>query len=312
MDGSSAFPAETVELSRSSIRGSRRASNRSVPFIRTQSSGSTEESHTEVPVPLAKMQDAQGIRVLHVDDDPQIGELLQTFLERINDDFTVVTETSAVAAMDHLRESRIDCIVSDYQMPNMDGLEFLEIVREQYTDVPFILFTGQGSEEIASDAIAAGVTDYMQKETGTDQYEVLANRVENAVSQCRTEEQFWNALSWYQRLVEQEIAGVCIVQDREFAYVNQKLAEMFGYEQCELMGESPARITATDDRDWFFGKIESSDEGELKSFDSTFTGVRADGERLTVEVSGGDVEYDGAPAWIGVLRVTDDRPDADE
>jgi DNA-binding NtrC family response regulator len=54
-------------------------------------------------------------------------------------------------------------------MPGVDGLEFLASVREEYPDLPFILFTGKGSEEIASEAISRGVTDYLQKETGTDQ-----------------------------------------------------------------------------------------------------------------------------------------------
>ncbi|MFW5938625.1 MAG: PAS domain S-box protein, partial [Halanaeroarchaeum sp.] len=53
---------------------------------------------------------------------------------------------------------------------------------------PFILFTGKGSEDVASDAIAAGVTDYLQKERGSGQYTVLANRIENAVDQYRTTE----------------------------------------------------------------------------------------------------------------------------
>lgn len=45
-------------------------------------------------------------------------------------------------------------------MPGQTGIEFLEVVRDQYANLPFILFTGQGSDEIASDAISAGVTDY--------------------------------------------------------------------------------------------------------------------------------------------------------
>jgi PAS domain S-box-containing protein len=70
-------------------------------------------------------------------------------------------------------------------MPNQNGIEFLRSVREIYPDLPFILFTGKGSEEVASEAISAGVSDYLQKESGTDQYTVLANRIANLVSQYR-------------------------------------------------------------------------------------------------------------------------------
>ncbi len=61
-------------------------------------------------------------------------------------------------------------------MPGQDGIEFLESVRAIDEKLPFILFTGKGSEEVASEAISAGVTDYLQKHQGTDQYTMLANR----------------------------------------------------------------------------------------------------------------------------------------
>ncbi len=120
------------------------------------------------------------IRILHVDDDPKFADLTATFLEREDDRFTVETATSATDGLDRLTEE-IDCIVSDYEMPVTNGIEFLEAVRDEYPDLPFILFTGKGNEEVASDAISAGVTDYLQKQSGTQQYELLGNQISNAV-----------------------------------------------------------------------------------------------------------------------------------
>jgi len=294
---------EFVALPRTAIRGSSRTGDRSVPLIRTESSETTDDQLIEVPIPLSKVEDESEAHILHVDDNAQIGNLVQTYLERINDDFTVTTETSAVAALNRLEGEAVDCIISDYQMPNMDGLELLEVVNERYPDTPFILFTGQGNEEIASEAIAAGVTDYMQKGTGTDQYEVLANRVENAVEQHQTEQQFWNALSWYRRLVEQEFAGVCIVQNGTFVYVNRKLADIFGYSQEELIDESVATITAEADDDLVELLRERPDDD---ADETTFTGRTREGESITVGLSGGSIRYDGDRAWLGVLRHGED------
>ena len=125
---------------------------------------------------------SQSIQVLHVDDDPNFADITASFLER-NSRLTVWTVKSASTALDYLRENEVDCIVSDYDMPEMNGLEFLEAVRAEYPDLPFILFTGHGSEEIASEAISAGVTDYVQKRSGTQQYELLSNRITNVVQQ---------------------------------------------------------------------------------------------------------------------------------
>ena len=127
----------------------------------------------------------QQIQILHVDDEPSFAELTETFLERESDRFAVETATSADEGLGHIDDCLPDCVVSDYNMPGRDGIEFLQAVREEYPDLPFILFTGKGSEEVASDAIAAGVTDYIQKGSGPDRYALLANRIENAVESKR-------------------------------------------------------------------------------------------------------------------------------
>ncbi|MFC7074809.1 PAS domain S-box protein [Halovenus rubra] len=128
------------------------------------------------------------IQVLHVDDDPSLTDLTATILEEKNEAFDLETASSVCEAERYLNREHVDCIVSDYEMPGQNGIEFLETVRESFPDLPFILYTGKGSEEIASDAISAGVTDYLQKGSGTGQYTVLANRIRNAVEAYRSTE----------------------------------------------------------------------------------------------------------------------------
>lgn len=127
------------------------------------------------------------IRVLHVDDEPAFAEMVVEFLEREDDGLTVETATSAAEGIAQLAENEVDCVVSDYDMPDTNGIEFLETVREAYPNLPFILFTGDGSEEVASDAISAGATDYFRKKSDTSQYELLATRVRNSVEHRRQE-----------------------------------------------------------------------------------------------------------------------------
>jgi PAS domain S-box-containing protein len=141
------------------------------------------------------------ISVLHVDDDLSITDLTATFLEREDDQFTVETAASADEGFDTIRDRPPDCIVSDYDMPSMNGIEFLQAVREDYPDLPFILFTGKGSEVVASEAIAADVTGYLQKESGSEQYKLLANRIRNSV-QARRETQRADRKDQLMRLTE--------------------------------------------------------------------------------------------------------------
>jgi len=125
------------------------------------------------------------IRVVHVDDDPEFADLTAEFLQRENERLAVQTAGDPGEARAALAGGAVDCIVSDYDMPRQNGIDFLESVRADHPDLPFILFTGRGSEAVASEAISAGATDYLRKEAGTSQYAVLANRIESAVEQYR-------------------------------------------------------------------------------------------------------------------------------
>jgi CheY-like chemotaxis protein len=125
------------------------------------------------------------VRLLHVDDDESFGRLAAASLERESDRFDVETVASGSAALDRLAADEFDCVVSDYDMPGLDGLELLEEVRARHGRQPFVLFTGKGSELIASAAISAGVDEYLQKRPHPDQFALLAHRVANVVERHR-------------------------------------------------------------------------------------------------------------------------------
>jgi len=162
------------------------------------------------------------IRVLHVDDDELFLDLVEAQLAERT--LEIRTETSAEDALARL--DTVDCVVSDYEMPGLDGLELLDSVREEYPELPFILFTGKGSEEIASEAISAGVTDYLQKEGGSSQYEVLYNRIVNAVRQYRAEQAFKYSRKRYRSLVEESPNAICLLQDGQIVYANDTFLDL--------------------------------------------------------------------------------------
>ncbi len=188
--------------------------------------------------PLGVGEGSGEVSVLHVDDDEAFVDATAAQLEREHAALSVTTAVSPEHALEVLAESHVDCVVSDYQMPEMDGLAFLEAVREVDPDVPFILFTGKGNEEIAGDAVSAGVTDYLQKGTGTDQFTVLANRIENVVAQQRAAAEA-AAKDRRMREVHERVsdAVVAIDEDWRYTYANDRALELLDRDEPELIGE---------------------------------------------------------------------------
>lgn len=125
------------------------------------------------------------LTVLVVDDDPDMLDLLEHVLDAAGGDVVVETATSAPDAFATLSDADVDCIVSDYWMPAIDGLDLLRAIREEYPALPFILFTNKGSEEVASRAIANDVTAYVPKGTGPEQYDRLVQQIRLAVGRER-------------------------------------------------------------------------------------------------------------------------------
>jgi Response regulator containing CheY-like receiver, AAA-type ATPase, and DNA-binding domains len=131
-------------------------------------------------------EDGDTISVLLVDDDADFVALASTLLEAESDRIETTTETRPTDALDRVNLDTIDCIVSDYRMPEMNGIEFLETIRDTRPELPFILFTGKGDEAVAKQAVSADVSDYIMKDGSAEQYAISATRIENLVDQYHT------------------------------------------------------------------------------------------------------------------------------
>jgi PAS domain S-box-containing protein len=128
------------------------------------------------------------ISVLFVDDEPALLEITRLYLEK-SGSMTVETCRSALEALGLLKNRSFDVIVSDYEMPLMDGIMFLKILRAEGNDTPFLIFTGKGREHIVIEALNNGADFYLQK--GGDpksQFTELTHMIEQAVQRRDAEE----------------------------------------------------------------------------------------------------------------------------
>ncbi|MCO8245497.1 PAS domain S-box protein [Haladaptatus sp. AB643] len=174
------------------------------------------------------------IRVLFVDPLSDAGVSPDRLSDAVTD-LTVVSAATMDDALGTLSETRIDCVLSGYSLPDTDGIELINVVRQTRPDLPFILCTESGSEHVASRAISAGVSDYFRtQETDAD---TLAKRIEQTIRPSSSNEPD-RRFDHYQSIVQAMGDGVYTLDTNgRMTAVNDTLVEISGYDREELVGE---------------------------------------------------------------------------
>ncbi|MBN2733376.1 MAG: response regulator [Methanomicrobiaceae archaeon] len=177
------------------------------------------------------------MNVLIVDDDEGILDITRIFLEKTGR-FNVTAENSAKAALGMLKSGEFDAVVSDYEMPEMNGIEFLKCVRNSGNNIPFIIFTGRGREDVVIEALNCGVDSYIQK--GGDlksQFAELTHRISTAVEKKRAESELIEANEYSKCLIEAHVDPLVTIDCNGIIDdVNNSMEEMAGYSRERLIG----------------------------------------------------------------------------
>jgi PAS domain S-box-containing protein len=186
------------------------------------------------------------IRLLIVDDEPVILIVTKTFLEKDNANIECDTCSSAREALIKLTSSSYDAIVSDYDMPEMDGIALLKEVRSRYDELPFILLTGRGREEVVIEALNHGADFYLEKSAEPRAlYAELASKIRYAVDRQRgrealrkSEEKARAQLAEIDAIYASAPVGLCLLgTDTRYLRVNELFAEMNGFSVEEHLGK---------------------------------------------------------------------------
>lgn len=176
------------------------------------------------------------IRILHIDDEPDLLQITKLYLIEENPAFVIESLSTPNNAMERLEEP-FDCVISDYKMLGMDGLELCRRIKEKH-DIPFIIYTDRGSEEVASIAFEAGADDYIRKEIEPSHFQVLARRIEEAVRKHRVERELRRSESRYRKLVELSPYALLTFDFKGFVTsVNRTLLDLTGFSEDELVGK---------------------------------------------------------------------------
>jgi PAS domain S-box-containing protein len=186
------------------------------------------------------------IRLLLVDDEPLFLIVSKKFLEKDDSGIECDTCSSAGEALEKLAASSYDATVSDYDMPEMDGIALLKVVRAQYPDLPFILLTGRGREEVVIEALNHGADFYLQKSAEPRVlFAELASKIRHAVDRRRarealqeSEEKARAQLTEIEAIYTSAPVGLCLLgTDTRYLRVNEQFAEMNGFSIEDHLGK---------------------------------------------------------------------------
>jgi PAS domain S-box-containing protein len=242
--------------------------------------------------------------VLFVDDELVLRDVSKRFLEK-EKDLTVETCASAKEALVLLKKKKYDVIVSDYEMPVVDGIAFLKQLRSEGNATPFIIFSGKGREEVVIEALNNGADFYIQK--GGDpkaQFVELKNQIQHIDQRKKAEAALMQSEARY-RLITDNMSDAVWLMDRKFrlTFISPSSERKRGFSQRELLDMPFIRHLAPESQKKF-----------EKDFAETFTEERLADPDLPIS-STTELEFgmkDGSTYWaettLSLIRDATGKP----
>jgi PAS domain S-box-containing protein len=198
---------------------------------------------------VSNAQPLEKIRILLIDDEETQIELIMINLGKLDPRFEITSVAKPANVLKLLKKSDFECLVSDYSLPGMSGIQLCAEIRKT-SKVPFILYTARGSEEVAAEAFSAGVNSYLKKEPELSHYLLLANRIREIVEKWRTEQQLHESEQRLRFHIEHSPVAV-IEWDSNFivTFWSGGAEKIFGWGSAETVGKPIAdlKITYEDD-----------------------------------------------------------------
>jgi PAS domain S-box-containing protein len=249
------------------------------------------------------------MKVLHVDDDRDILWLAKLYLEKEDDRLEIETAESAEEALKRLNQKDFDLVISDYAMPKINGLEFLQKLRER-SDIPFILFTGKGREEVAMKALNLGADRYLRKSHDVEtQYKMLAEDVVQLVHLHQAEEDLKRSQERLELALKGARAGLWDwFLDTGKCVYNEQYAKMLGYSLDELQPSTKERwrnLCHPDDAEKSDRIFHEHLAGERDTYECELRMKHKNGQWIWVRDRGQVVEWDdeGNPIRVSGTHV---------
>ncbi|HEY3348067.1 MAG TPA: PocR ligand-binding domain-containing protein [Nitrospirota bacterium] len=178
------------------------------------------------------------INIAIVDDERSVSVLLSRFLSREAPHLSIASFESGQDLLEFLKTNEVDCILSDYQMPVMSGLDLLAAIKEQGYDIPVIFITGQGNEDLARDVFRSGAFDYFTKDIGFAHLPRIINSIEQAIKRRAAERSRLEAEDFLNIIVNENPYSIWISDDEgTLVRINRACCDLLRIKEEEVVGK---------------------------------------------------------------------------
>ncbi len=253
------------------------------------------------------------LRILVLEDNPLDTELMLRELRRAGfEDPEWLRVDSEEDYLDHLHAD-LDIILSDFEMPQFNGLRALELLKERGFDIPFILISGTIGEDVAVQAMKRGAADYLLK----DRLARLGAAIQHALDESRLRRErkaAWETLRLRESALNEVSQGVIICDEKHLiTYANTSFSRITGYSQDEIMGRNCNFLQGVDTSRETIQKMRAAIRAG-QPFEAEILNYRKDGQPFWNDLSISPIRgIDGEPLrFIGIQRDITERKLAEE
>ncbi len=229
------------------------------------------------------------LKILIIDDNPDDRVLVMRELKREFEDIDFIEVIEAEGFLEALKESDFDLVITDYRIRWTDGLKVLDKIKKEFSDVPVIMFTGTGNEEIVVQAMKGGLDDYVVKTSS--HFVRLPAAVRTVLERREEKKALIKAEELYERLFENIPIGLyCVKMNGEIVAVNEAMVNIIGYpDKKELMKVNVGELYSDPkERDRWLELLKKKEtiknyETKLTTYDDSEIWVKTDARVLSDE-----------------------------
>ena len=243
------------------------------------------------------------LSILLLEDDPSSIRLFTRKVQSAPVEIAVKEARNRETYIRELELSKFDCIVIDYTIPDITGIEALRLSKEMSPDTPTIIYTGSVGEEKAVECMKEGASEFLLKTNSIRLVPAIlsvVNQRHEREARLQAEEAQKQSEARFRSLAETSTAAIFIYQGEKFVYVNSAAEQLTGYTNDELLRKTFWELTHPDHIEMIQQRRSAQQRGENVPSRYEFKILTKEGTERWLDFTVSSIHFEGVPASLGI------------